>query len=111
MLSLEDQVLAHCKRIYGSRILYKNRSIYIKTEEDIYKIDFSLSNKGIYRFCSTTSPYVLNESCLARGFFKVSAHGIYKEIGFAPSEDDWQSFLRDAHKYKVCQEDNICINL
>lgn len=100
MLSCEDYVLAHCKRIYGSRILYRNRIVYIQTEEDTYKVDLSLSKENIFSFYGTTKESILVESNLARGFFRIAAYPTYKEAGIVPSLADWERFLADAYHYE-----------
>lgn len=99
MWSIEDYILAHIKRIYGAQILYRNRVIYIKTEDDIYQIDLHLAHEGIYRFISATKPLILTETCLARGFFYVAAYASYKKANIIPTQEDWKKFLNDAYKY------------
>ena len=103
MLSCEDCVLVHCKRIYGSRVLYRNRAVYIQTEEDTYKIDLSLSKDGVFCFRGAINGSILVESNLARGFFRIAAYPTYKKIGLVPSLEDWERFLMDAYSYeKTC---------
>ena len=104
MWSIEDCVLAHCRRTYGARVLYHNRAVYIKTEDDTYQIDLSLADQNIYRFRSTTKPLVLTETCLARGFFRVSAHATYKKAGKIPTVKDWKQFLNDAYSIYGVEE-------
>lgn len=99
MWSCEDYVLAHCQQKYGARILYRNRAIYLQTADDTYRIDLRLADKDIYRFHSMTKPLAMTETCLARGFFKLSAHSVYKEAKRIPTNEDWEAFLNDAYKY------------
>ena len=105
MWSCEDYVLAHIKRTYGALIFYRNRTFYIKTTDDIYRIDFRLAEENIYRFVSMTKPMVLTETNLARGFFRVAAHSTYKETKQIPTYQDWKRFLNDAYKYGVKEND------
>jgi hypothetical protein len=99
LLSKEDYVLAYAKKVYGAKIFYRNRAIYIKTQADVYKIDLHLANESIYRFISMTKPLVLTETCLARGFFRVCAFSTYKDAQKIPTNKDWEKFLNDAYKY------------
>ena len=99
MWSIEDYVLAYCKHIYGAQILYRNRAVYIKTADDVYKIDFDLADRSIYRFHSMTKPFQLTETCLARGFFRLSAHATYKEANRIPTHKDWEKFINDAYAF------------
>ena len=100
MQSCEDYVLAHCKKIYGIKVLYRNRAIYIQTEEDTYRVDLSFAKDKIYGFCSVNNGKVLIESNLARGFFRIAAYSTYREIGLIPSFEDWEKFLADAYHYE-----------
>lgn len=104
MRDSKDYVVIHCRRVYGARLLYKNRIFYFQTEDGIYRIDLSLSPKGIYRFYNTEKPLVLTESCLARGFFRLAALHTYKETGTIPTQSDWERFLNDAYRYGVVEE-------
>lgn len=101
MRDSKDYVVIHCRRTYGARLLYKNRVFYFQTEDGIYRIDLSLSNKGIYRFYNIEKPLVLTESNLARGIFRLAALRTYKEAGVVPTQSDWERFLNDAYKYGV----------
>lgn len=101
MRDSKDYVVIHCRRTYGARLLYKNRVFYFQTEDGIYRIDLSLSNKGIYRFYNIEKPLVLTESNLARGIFRLAALRTYKEAGVIPTQSDWERFLNDAYKYGV----------
>lgn len=105
MVDMEDYVLAYIKRVYGAQILYRNRVVYIKTEDDTYRIDLSLARRSIYRFHSTTKPFVLTDTCLARGFFRVAAHATYKAVNKIPTNDDWERFLNDAYKNEILMEE------
>ena len=99
MWSIEDYVLAYCKHIYGAQILYRNRAVYIKTTDDIYRIDLDLADRKIYCFHSMTKPLRLVETCLARGFFRLSAYSAYKEANRIPTNEDWEKFINDAYAF------------
>ena len=100
MQSYENCVLAHCKRIYGTRLLYRNRAIYFRTEEEIYRVDLSLSKDKVFCFYNTSGAITLIESNLARGFFRVAAFPTYRDAGLVPSLRDWERFLADAYYYE-----------
>ena len=99
MRDSKDYVVIHCRRTYGARLLYKNRVFYFQTEDGIYRIDLSLSNKGIYRFYNIEKPLVLTDTNLARGIFRMATHKTYKEIEQIPSNKDWERFVNDAYVY------------
>ncbi len=99
MWSIEDYVLAYCRHIYGAQILYRNRAVYIKTADDIYRIDLDLADRKIYCFHSMTKPLRLVETCLARGFFRLSAHAAYKEANRIPTNEDWEKFVNNAYVF------------
>lgn len=100
MQSYENCVLAHCKRIYGTKLLYRNHSIYFQTGEEIYRVDLSLSKDKVYCFYNISGTIALIESNLARGFFRIAALPTYKDAGLVPSLADWERFLADAYYYK-----------
>ena len=104
MRDSKDYVVIHCRRTYGARLLYKNRVFYFQTEDGVYRVDLSLSRKGIYRFYNTEKPLVLTESNLARGFFRLAALCTYKETGMVPTQSDWERFLNDAYRYGIMEE-------
>ena len=104
MFDKEDFILDYAKLIYNMHIFYKNRKMYVKTEDDTYLLDLHLANESIYRFYSITRPMVLTETCLGRGFFKVAAHASYKAAQKIPTNQDWKKFLNDAYKYAVEKE-------
>ena len=101
MLSCEDYVIAHCKRIYGMQILYKNRKVYIRTDSDIYWLDLSGADENVFRFCGEETGYELRESCLPRGFFKIAARKTYEKAGIGIINEDWEQFLNDAYRIEI----------
>lgn len=106
MRGITDYVVIHCRNIYGMRILYRNRVLYVKTSDDTYSCDFSLAKHCIYCFHSMTKPFVLTETCLARGFFRLAAHESYKKANKIPTNSDWEKFLNDAYKHTIMMEEN-----
>lgn len=105
MVSVEDYVLAHAKHTYGARVLYRNRALYIQTEDYTYRLDLRLAPANVYRFIAIQAPIVLIDTCLARGFFKVAAHATYKAVNKIPTNADWERFLNDAYKNGVYLEE------
>ena len=99
MNNLASNVLLYARHEYGIRLLYRNRTMYLKTENDIYRIDMHLSHERIYRFYSTTYPLVLTDINFARGIFRMAAYKTYKEIGKIPTNKDWEKFVNDAYAY------------
>ena len=99
MNSLTDNVLLYARHIYGAQMLYRNRVVYLKTEDDVYRIDIHLAHKNIFRFHSMTYPMVFTDTNLARGIFRMAAHKTYKEIEQIPSNKDWERFVNDAYAY------------
>lgn len=100
MQSCENCVLAHCKRTYGTRLLYRNRAIYFQTEGETYRVDLSLSKDKVFCFYNTSGAITLIESNLARGFFRIAAFPTYRDAGLVPSLADWERFLADAYHYE-----------
>lgn len=105
MWTNSDYIIAHCKRVYGMRIFYKNRKIYVNTSNDTYLLDMSLANYDVYRFRSTTRPFTLTETCLPRGFFRVAAYETYKEAKIIPTNKDWETFVNNAYKHEIFMEE------
>ena len=99
MNSLTNNVLLYARHVYGTQMLYRNRAAYLKTEDDIYRIDIHLAHKSIFRFYSMTYPMVLTDTNLARGIFRMATHKIYKEIKQIPTNKDWERFVNDAYAY------------
>ena len=99
MKNLTDCVVAYTRYVYGTQILYRNRAVYLKTEDDIYRIDIHLAHKSIFRFHSMTYPMVFTDTNLARGIFRMATHKIYKEIEQIPTNKDWERFVNDAYAY------------
>lgn len=99
MKNLTDYVIAYARHVYGTQMLYRNRAVYLKTEDDVYRIDIHLAHESIYRFHSTTYPMVFTDTSLARGIFRMAAHKTYKEIEQIPTNEDWERFVKDAYAY------------
>lgn len=99
MKNLTDYVVAYARFVYRVQILYKNRIIYLKTEDDTYRIDLSLAGRSVYRFYSTTKPIVLTDTCLARGFYRAAAYSSYRKANKIPTVDDWEKFVNDAYAF------------
>jgi hypothetical protein len=105
MWSCEDYIIAHCKRIYGMQILYKNRKVYVKTSDNVYQIDFTFANNNVFRFIDDKNSLVLTETCLPRALFKLASRTVYKEIDKEPTQEDWERFVNDAYRYEIYLED------
>ena len=101
MSSLTDNILLYARHVYGTQMLYRNRAVYLKTEDDIYRVDIHLAHKSIFRFHSTTYPMVFTDTNFARGIFRMAAHKTYKEIKQIPTNKDWERFINDAYAYVV----------
>ena len=99
MNSLTNNILLYARHVYGTQILYRNRAVYIKTEDDVYRIDIHLAHKSIFRFHSMTYPMVFTDTNLARGIFRMATHKTYKEIEQIPTNEDWERFINDAYAY------------
>lgn len=99
MKNLTDYVVAYARFVYGAQVLYKNRMMYLKTEDDTYRIDLSLAGRSVYRFCSTTKPMVITDTCLARGFYRAAAHSSYRMANKIPTVADWEKFVNDAYAF------------
>ena len=105
MCGCEDYIIAHCKRVYGMQILYKNRKVYVKTSDNIYQIDFTFANNNVFRFIDDKDSLVLTETYLPRAFFKLASRIVYKEIDKEPTQEDWERFVNDAYRYENYLED------
>lgn len=101
MNRLNDYVVNYIRHVYGAQLLYRNRAIYLRTDDNIYKIDLSLAHKKVYRFHSLHTPFTLTDTNFDRGMFRAAAHGTYKEIGLIPTNKDWEKFMNDAYAYVV----------
>lgn len=99
MNSLTNNILLYARYVYGTQILYRNRAVYLKTEDDVYRIDIHLAHKSIFRFHSMTYPMVFTDTNLARGIFRMATHKTYKEIEQIPTNKDWERFVNDAYAY------------
>ena len=99
MKNLTDCVVAYTRHVYGTQILYRNRAVYLKTEDDVYRVDIHLAHKSVFRFHSMTYPMVFTDTNLARGIFRMAAHKTYKEIEQIPTNKDWERFVNDAYAY------------
>ena len=99
MKNLIDYVIAYARHVYGTQILYRNRAVYLKTEDDVYRIDIPLAHESIFRFHSTTYSTVFTDTNFARGIFRMAAHKTYKEIEQIPTDKDWEKFVNDAYAY------------
>ena len=99
MKNLTDYVIAYARHIYGIQMLYRNRAVYLKTKDDVYRIDVHLAHENIFRFHSMTYPMVFTDTNLARGIFRMAAHKTYKEIEQIPTNKDWERFVNDAYAY------------
>lgn len=101
MNRLNDFVILYARHVYGARLLYRNRAIYLKTDDNIYRVDLSMAHKNIYRFHGMRLPIVLTDTCFGRGLFRAAAHGTYKEINLIPTNADWEKFVNDAYAFAV----------
>lgn len=104
MNSLTNNVLLYARHVYGTQMLYRNRAVYLKTEDDTYRVDIHLAHKSIFRFHSMTYPIVLTDTNFARGIFRIAALRTYKEAGMVPNQSDWERFLNDAYRYGIMEE-------
>ena len=104
MKNFEVGILIYARHIYGVKILYRNRSLYLKTKNDLYQVDLHLANENIYRFYSMTRPAVFTDTCFARGVFYMAAYDTYKQINKIPTKEDWEKFINDASAFVVSRE-------
>ena len=104
MSNLTNNVLLYARHVYGTQMFYRNRAMYLKTEDDIYRVDIHLAHKSIFRFHSMTYPMVLTDTNFARGIFRIAALHTYKETGNIPTQSDWERFLNDAYKFGTMEE-------
>lgn len=107
MKNLTDYVVAYARYVYGTQMLYRNRAVYLKTEDDVYRIDIHLAHKSIFRFHSMTYPMVFTDTNLARGIFRMAAHKTYKEIEQIPTNKDWEKFVNDAYAFAVSKKESF----
>lgn len=101
MNHLNDYVVNYIRHVYGAQLLYRNRAIYLKTDDNIYQVDLSLAHKEIYRFHGLRLPITLTDTNFGRGMFRAAAHGTYKEIGLIPTNKDWEKFINDAYVFAI----------
>ena len=107
MKILTDYLVAYTRHVYGAQMLYRNRAVYLKTEDDVYRIDIHLAHKSVFRFHSMTYPAVFTDTNLARGIFRMAAHNTYKEIGQIPTNKDWERFVNDAYAFAVSKKESF----
>lgn len=99
MNGLTNNILLYARHVYGAQMFYRNRAMYLKTEDDVYRVDTHLAHESVFRFHSMTYPMVFTDTNFARGIFRMAAHKTYKEIKQIPSNEDWEKFINDAYVF------------
>ena len=106
----ELYIIRHLRNIYGGVVSYKRDSLFVRVGNN--KIQINLAGRRLldYYILSYQSADSLNEEkyCvhltkegLGRALFLAWSYAFYQENGIFATEEDWERFAKDAHRYAI----------
>ena len=104
----ELYIIRHLRDTYGGVVSYKGDNLFVRVGSN--KIQINLAGRrllGYYVLSYQGMDSLNEESCcvrltkegLGRALFLAWSYAFYQENGIFATEEDWERFVKDAHKY------------
>ena len=104
----ELYIIRHLRDTYGGMVSYKGNNLFVRVGSNEIQINLAerrplgyyvLYYRGVDSLNKENCRVRLTKEGLGQALFLAWSYAFYQENGIFATEEDWERFVKDAHKY------------